>query len=70
MTADPTPPTPRTPKSYSAETVLHIEEVAEWLDVSVRTIERLPIKRIPVGERTRRYLAKHVLEYLDTKAVA
>lgn len=65
-----TPEQPRTPKAYPPETVLHIEEVAEWLDTSVRTIERLPIKRIPVGERTRRYLAKHVLEYLESKAVA
>jgi hypothetical protein len=60
----------RNPKGYTPETVLLIEEVAEWLVVSVRTVERLPIKRIPVGERTRRYLAKHVLEYLESKAAA
>jgi hypothetical protein len=50
--------------------VLLIEEVAEWLNVSVRTIERYPIKRISLSDHTRRYLAKHVLEYLESKAAA
>jgi hypothetical protein len=58
----------REPKAYAPETVLTLEEVAEWLIVSPRTVERLPIKRVAVGERTRRYLAKHVLEYLEGKA--
>jgi hypothetical protein len=62
--------TKREPKAYAPETVLMIEEVAEWLNVSVRTVERYPIKRIPLSDHTRRYLAKHVLEYLESKAAA
>lgn len=55
----------RIPKSYAPETVLTIEEVAAWLVVSVRTVERYPIKRVTLSRSTRRYLAKHVLEYLE-----
>lgn len=66
MTPDPI----RQPKGYSPETVLTIEEVAEWLGVSIRTVERWPIKRITLTRSTRRYLAKHVLEYLEAKAAA
>jgi excisionase family DNA binding protein len=60
----------RIPKGYTPETVLTIEEVAEWLGVSVRTVERWPIKRLTLSRSTRRYLAKHVLEYLEAKAAA
>lgn len=62
--------TTRIPKAYAPETVLTIEEVAEWLDVSIRTVERYPIKRLTLSRSTRRYLAKHVLEYLETLAAA
>jgi transcriptional antiterminator len=60
----------RLPKAYAPETVLTLNEVAEWLDVSPRTVERYPIKRITLSSSTRRYLAKHVLEYLESKAAA
>lgn len=61
---------PRSPKAYAPETVLTIEEVADWLGVSARTVERYPIKRLTFSRSTRRYLAKHVLEFMEAKAVA
>jgi len=45
--------------------VLTRAEVCEVLGVSLRTLDRLPIKSVSIGTRTRRYLAKHVLEYLE-----
>lgn len=45
--------------------VLMRSEVCELLGVSLRTLDRLPIKSVSIGRRTRRYLAKHVLEYLE-----
>lgn len=60
----------RTPKAYAPETVLTLDEVADWLDVSPRTVERMCIKRIALSSHTRRYLARHVLEYLEAKAAA
>jgi hypothetical protein len=53
------------PLAYPPETVLTIHQVAEWLQVSPRTIERLGIPCATLGHRTRRYLARHVLEYLE-----
>jgi hypothetical protein len=58
----------RDPKGYSPETVLTIEQVAEWLQVSKRSAEDLHIPCFYLGTRTRRYLAKHVLEYIEAKA--
>jgi hypothetical protein len=57
-----------TPKGYIPETVLTIEQVAEWLQISKRSAEDLHIPCIYLGTRTRRYLAKSVLAYLEGKA--
>lgn len=56
------------PISYPPETILTQEQVAEWLGVSVRTVRKLPIKRWGHSRRLVRYLAKHVLEYLEAKS--
>ena len=48
--------------------VLTRREVCEVLGISLRTLDRLPIKSGLIGTRTRRYLAKHVLEYLERLA--
>ena len=48
--------------------VLTRAEVCEVLSISLRTLDRLPIKSVSIGRRTRRYLAKHVLEYLERLA--
>jgi hypothetical protein len=58
----------RTPKAYTPETVLTTEEVADWLVVSPKTVRTLGIKTVRLGHSTVRYLAKHVLEYMDAKA--
>ncbi len=54
----------RQPVSYTPETILTVDQVADWLQLSVRKVEQLPIKSGYLGNR-RRYLAKHVLEYLE-----
>ena len=48
--------------------VLTRAEVCKMLGISLRTLDRLPIKSGLIGTRTRRYLAKHVLEYLERLA--
>jgi hypothetical protein len=68
MTAPKLTEAERTPKSYTPETVLTTEEVAVWLDVHPRTVRGLGIKTIRLGHSTVRYLAKHVLEYMEAKA--
>jgi hypothetical protein len=60
--------TDSTPIGFSPETVLTIEDVARWLGVSKRHAETLDLKCFYLGTRTRRYLAKHVLEYIEAKA--
>jgi hypothetical protein len=54
--------------AYPRDAVLTVEEVAAWLAVSERQVQRLPLKRIHVGERTTRYLAQHVYEWLEARA--
>ena len=69
-------PAPRTsdtlshPLSYTAESVLTIQEVAKWLAVSTRMVERIGIPAIYLGPRTRRFLGADVLAYLATRKVA
>jgi hypothetical protein len=58
------------PLSYPPEAVLTKAQVAEWLQVSEDLVDRLNIKSIPIGERKRRYLAKHVLEALERESAA
>jgi hypothetical protein len=57
----------REPVTYSESSVLTIKQVADWLQVSVRQAERLRIPCFYLGTRTRRYLGKSVLEYLEEK---
>ena len=58
---------PPGPLAYEPTAILTVEQVAAWLQVSVRSVERLDLKCVYLGTRTRRYLAKHVLEYLEDK---
>lgn len=55
---------------YAANTVLSIEQVAAWLGVGVRTVERMDIPCVMIGPRTKRFLAQHVVAFLDKKATA
>lgn len=52
-----TPPAP--------DAVLTPQQVAAWLQISVKTLATLPIPSKKLGHRTRRYLARDVLAYLS-----
>jgi hypothetical protein len=58
----------RQPVSYLPEAILTQEQVARWLGVSTRTVRKLRIRRWASSRRLVRYLAKHVLEYLEDQA--
>ena len=58
----------QTPIGYSPETVLTIEQVADWLQISKRSAESLHLPCFYLGKRTRRFLAKDVLRYIEAKA--
>ena len=38
-----------------------------WLQVGPKVFEDLPIRYFRMGQKTRRYLAKHILDYLDAE---
>jgi hypothetical protein len=46
------------------DTLLTIDQLAERLNVSVRTVERQPFPCIYLGARTKRYIWDDVLEYM------
>jgi len=56
----------RTP--YERDEVLTIEQLAEALSVSIRTIERSDLPTIYFGKRTRRYIYGQVLDVLAKRA--
>jgi len=45
------------------------DEVAEWMKVKPRQVERLGIPCIDLGRKTKRYFATEVLEWLQAKRV-
>ena len=51
--------------AYPESAVLKPAQVMEWLQIGPKVFEFLPIRCIRLGPKTRRYLAKHVLEFLD-----
>ncbi len=53
--------------SYGPEAVLNVYQVANWLQVSYKKVDEMPIKAFWLGNR-RRYLAKHVLEFMEEAA--
>ena len=61
-------PTDPKPGCSAVPPVLTRKGVAELLQVSIRTVDRLNIKSTLLGYRTRRFLTKHVLEHLDRRA--
>lgn len=54
--------------AYTAESVLTIEQVAAWLQISKRQAERLKIPCVYLGTRTRRFIGRDVLAFLQSKA--
>ncbi len=59
MTPIPAPPAP--------DAVLTTEQVAAWLQIKPRAVERLGIPAIKMGHRTVRYRAAAVSAWLDSK---
>ncbi len=58
-------PQTETPVTYTETSVLTIDQVAEWLQVSKRQVERLNLPCFYLGARTRRFLGKTVIEHLE-----
>lgn len=58
------------PIGYSPETVLTLPEVARWLRISERQAERMNIPCFYLGDRTRRYLVKTLVEFCEKREVA
>lgn len=54
--------------TYPPDAILTQHQVADWLGLSVRTVRKLPIKRWGHSRRIVRYLARHVLEYIDKES--
>lgn len=59
---------PNEPVSYPPEAILTQYQVAQWLGLSTRTVRKLRIRRWTSSRRLVRYLARHVLEYLEDRA--
>ena len=51
----------------NANAILTREEVAGWLKVRPRQVERLRIPCIDLGRKTKRYLVQDVLAWLDAQ---
>jgi predicted DNA-binding transcriptional regulator AlpA len=53
------------PVCYPPGTILNTEQVAAWLQCSVRTVEAMPLPKLRgLGPRLVRYEASQVLAYL------
>jgi len=49
------------------DAILTAREVAAWLKITPRQVQRLGIPCIDLGRKTKRYLARDVSEYLEAK---
>lgn len=56
--------------SHPPEAVLEIKHVAEWLRMGVRSVEKLDIPCVFLGTRSKRYIGKDVLDYLEKRKTA
>jgi hypothetical protein len=59
--------TPQPGRDDALGTVLTRQQVAEWLKVRPRQVDRLAIPRLDLGHKTKRYLAKDVQAWLETQ---
>lgn len=55
------------PSQLTDDTVMTPREVADWLKVKPRQIERLGVPCLPLGRKTVRYLKADVLAWLRDK---
>ena len=49
------------------DSILTSQEVAAWLKITPRQVQRLGIPCIDLGRKTKRYLAKDVSTYLEKR---
>lgn len=56
--------------AHPPEAVLEIQDVADWLHVSTRTVERYDIPYFFIGRRQKRYLGEDVLRFIRTRREA
>jgi hypothetical protein len=64
---------PRTePVSHAPETVLTFDQVLEWLQISETTADRIGLRDklpyVPFGSRSKRYVVRQVLGWMDREA--
>ena len=57
-------------RTFPLHAVLTKEEIAKYLSVSIRQIERLDLPVTYLGDRTPRYILRRVLEELERREVA
>jgi len=57
----------RRSEPLSELTVLNRTGVARWLGVSLRTLDRLGLPSLPLGDGTRRYLMRDLLAWLQAR---
>lgn len=53
--------------SLLPESILTRAEVAAWLKVKPRQVERLGVPHLDLGRKTKRYVARDVLAWLEAK---
>ena len=58
-------PVPSLTLPPAPDTILTRDEVAAWLKVSPRQVERLGVPYFDLSPKTKRYLARDVLEWLE-----
>jgi len=58
---------PRTIPVLTPETILTRDEVAGWLKVRPRQVERMGVPCLDLGRKTKRYLTKDVQAWLDSQ---
>ncbi len=51
----------------SRQDILTLQEVAAWLKIEPRQVQRLGIPYLNLGDRTRRYRAQEVREWLEQR---
>lgn len=52
---------------YAPDDVLTREEVAAWLKIQPRQVERLGVPCLDLGRKTKRYLVKDIVAWLDAR---
>jgi hypothetical protein len=56
------------PLAYPETAILTVEQLADWLQVSERTVKSWPLPRLRLPGNTVRYSAGQVLAYLEGRA--